>query len=319
MTDFSNIDWSDAATAQKAALAALTDITNVKTATAKKTYVKKVQDFSKYFSTSLGEKEKVGTKSFRMLPTHADPFQFAEKVYFHYLQVEKGKKFSKIYDPSQNGTTTDESPLNNARKVLNLHANEDVRKSAMKFKPKLFYIIRGIDRAAIADGVKFWRFASAYDGKGAMDKIESLITHYNSKKPGSGAFWNPIAGRDLVISISKDEQKGFSTITNIIVGDPEPLSEDKEQANAWMNDPIKWSEVYKINTPLDYLHIVAEGSVPFWDRDANAGVGGYVVKAIPEAAPQAIASAPAVQVPVSKAPEVVNESLASDLLVDLPF
>lgn len=319
MTDFSDIDWSDAATAQKAAQAALTDISDTKTKTAKKSFVKKEQDFSKYFTTNLPEKDKTGTKSFRMLPCSADPYQFAEKVYFHYLKVDS--KWLKIYDPSQNGATTDESPLNNARKALNSHANEEVRKSAMKFKPKLFYIIRGIDRDATADGVKFWRFGAAHDGKGPMDKIESLITVYNSKKPGSGAFWNPTAaGRDLIISINRDEQKKFCSITNIIVGDPEVLSTDDAQATAWLNDPIKWSEVFKINNPLNYLDIIAQGLTPVWDREANQGVGGYLAKETPETAAtvQPVASAP-VAAPVAKAAIVADEAQVVDLLVDLPF
>lgn len=318
MTDFSTIDWSDVATQQQAAQSSLKNLSDTKAETAKKSFVKKEQDFSKYFNINLTEKEKNGTKIFRMLPTLADPFQFAEKVYFHYLQVDK--KWVKIYDPSQNGTTTDDSPLNNARKVLNTHPNEDVRKSAMKFKPKLFFMIRGIDRAATADGVKFWRFSAAYDNKGIMDKIETLITIYNTKKPGGGAFWNPIAGRDLVLSISRDEQKGFCAITNIIVGDIEPLSENKEEANTWLNDPTKWSDIYKTNTPYEYLDIVASGSIPVWDKDAKNGTGGYVAKVISDGTTAPIASAPVVATaPVNTKSEIENVPIVSDLLVDLPF
>jgi hypothetical protein len=164
------------------------------------------------------------------------------------------------------------------------------------------------------------------------------------KKPGGGAFWNPIAGRDLIIALSRDEQRGFTKVSNMMVDDESPLSADAELTNKWLNDPTKWEDVYK-KYSTEYLRIVAEGSIPTWSKDANDGKGGYVAKAEDSiaGAPATSASAPAYNaptatsattatspaitaqntvaqnVPVSQPAVELNESATNISLDDLPF
>lgn len=311
MTDYSKVNWSEAAQV------ALTELNDTKEKRSSKKFEKKEVDLTKYFSINLGKTEKSGTKIFRMLPDQEDPRKFAKEVYFHYIQV--GKDWKKLYDPAQNNPQSDkESPLNDARKALNAHPDKEVKKQAMKYRPRLFYIIRGIERGKEHEGVKFWRFPSAHDGKGIMDKIESLISIYNNQAPGAGAFWNPIAGRDLIISTGKDETRGFTAVTNMIVSDVKALSDDQDQANAWLSDPTVWSDVYKTNTPIEYLRLVAEGSVPVWDKDQNK----YVAKTdddVTTAQAPAQAMAEVTAVPSADAVTEANESSVRLGLDDLPF
>jgi hypothetical protein len=295
MTDYSQVNWGDAVNV------ALADLNETKEKLTKKKFEKKEVDLTKYFSLNLGQNEKTGTKIFRILPDQENPLKFAKEVYFHYIQV--GKEWKKLYDPSQNRTIKDAiSPLNDARDALNAHPDKEVKKQAMKYRPKLFYIIRGIERGKEHEGIKFWRFPAVSDGSGIMDKIESLIGIYNQAAPGAGAFWNPIAGRDLIISLGKDEQRGFTKVANMIVSDPKPLHSDGAQSTAWLTDPIKWEDVYK-KFSTDYLTVVADGGVPTWSKEANNGQGGYVAKTEDDAqAPAATASAPVQTVTMSAAP-----------------
>lgn len=306
MTNFENVNWGDAVSV------ALADLNDTKEKNKSKKFEKKEVDLTKYFSLNLQQTEKTGQKIFRMLPNQDNPLKFATEVYFHHIQV--GKEWKKLYDPSQNKSIKDvESPLNDARDTLNANPDKEVKKTAMKYRPKLFYIIRGIERGKEHEGVKFWRFNQVQAGDGIMDKIESMIGIYNAGAPGAGAFWNPIAGRDLIISLGRDESRGFTKVTNMLVSDPKPLHSDKDQATAWLTDPIKWEDVYK-KYPVEYLRIVAEGNVPMWSKEA----GGYVAKTDDDGAPTASAQAPA-QAPIAQAAVTPGASAVTVDIEDLPF
>jgi hypothetical protein len=53
--------------------------------------------------------------------------------------------------------------------------------------------------------------------------------------------------------------------------DPAPISEDKDQAKAWLSDELTWTDVYS-KKPVEYLEAIAEGKTPKWDSEK----GGYV-------------------------------------------
>ena len=53
--------------------------------------------------------------------------------------------------------------------------------------------------------------------------------------------------------------------------DPAPVHEEKEQANAWINDELTWMDVYS-KKPVEYLEAIARGETPKWDSEK----GGYV-------------------------------------------
>jgi hypothetical protein len=149
---------------------------------------------------------------------------------------------------------------------------EEDKKIASSYRSREFYIVRGIERGKEHEGVKFWRFNKVSDGSGIMDKLIPLMKRLDDKKPGGGAIWRPDAeGRDIVISTVRDTSKskeGYTKVSQIMVEDPSVLSADEAQANTWLSDPTTWKDIYK-KKPIEFLHIVAEGSEPVWDKEAK--------------------------------------------------
>jgi hypothetical protein len=256
MLDYKNLDWGKATE----------EVTNDYAKAKEKTNngQKKTVDLTQYLSLQLPDGVNEGEVIFRILPNQDDPFKFYVKKRFHNIKV--GKNFTKLYDPAQDG---DESPLNDAYQILRNGDKED-QENAKKYRSSDYYIIRGVQRGKEAEGIKFWRFAHVGNGTGAMDKIQAIIKRLDAKKKGTGAIWNPIAGRDIYISLVKDTSKGkgkeFTKIASIQVEDPAPLSDNETQMESWLNDTKIWSDVYSKKS-LEYLRIVSEGGVPVWNSD----------------------------------------------------
>lgn len=267
--NFTNVDWN---------LAVQNTLADYEASKNKKTnnYENKV-DLTKYFTLALNDKETSGFKSFRILPLDATG-KWYEIGKFHKLKV--GKNWATLYDPAQDG---EESPLNKAYKHYINSTDPEEKKVAMNYRSKEFYIVRGIERGKEHEGIKFWRFPKVSDGSGIMDKILPMMKFLNEKNPGSGAFFNPINGCDLVINIVMDTKgagKPYPKASQIIFDNQSPLSTDSQQMNTWLNDPLTWRDVFKKKS-IEYLTIVAEGSEPFWDTDNKryiAKVGDMVVE-----------------------------------------
>lgn len=256
--DFKNIDWN------KAVQNSLADYEKSKNSAT--TSERREVDLTKYFTLALGEKENSGIRTFRILPLDADG-KWYEIVKFHNLKI--GKRWNKLYDPAQDG---EESPLNDMYKLLMKGDSED-KKIANNYRSRDFYIVRGIERGKEHEGVKFWRFPKVSDGSGIMDKIQPMMKFLNDKNPGSGAFFNPMMGRDLVISVVRDLSKGYTKVSQIIFDEPCAVSQDEEQTMTWLNDTQTWRDVYR-KKPIEFLRIVAEGSEPVWDSESK----GFVAK-----------------------------------------
>lgn len=153
-------------------------------------------------------------------------------------------------------------------------------KQACSFKYKYTYIVRVIDRDHEDEGVKFWRFNENSKGEGCYDKLMAIYNTRREQKP-DGTFYNIfdlMEGRDIVLTIkrvfdTKGNDTGKSSI-NITDGNfSKPLSQDIEQANAWINDQKKWSDAYRIKD-ANYMAIVADGKIPVKNRET----GQYVAK-----------------------------------------
>ena len=260
MVDYTKLDYSNAVTG------AFADYD--KTKEPKQDY--KV-DLKKYFSPSLAEGETSGEKQIRILPSTEDPMDFFITKNFQNLLV--GGKYQKLYDPAQDG---DESPLSELAKQLYADAKEEkdetkakaIKKIANNYLPRKFYILRVIERGKENEGVKYWRINHVTDGTGVLDKIKPLVTRLNNKEAGLGAIWQPIRGRDLILSLGRDS-KGYTKILTIQTDDVEsPISQDEKQMTDWLNDPTTWRDVYK-KKPIEYLRIVAEGGTPTFNKEAG--------------------------------------------------
>ena len=218
----------------------------------------KVFDLKNYFSTFIEKDVKTATKEIRVLPSADGGSPFVE-FHGHKIQVDgKWTTFACLRHEKN-----EPCPFCEAREALLAEGKESDKELAKKYNSKLMYIVKLIDRNAVDEGVKFWRFNHDYRKTGVMDKIHGIISAIKKDKE----FFNPINGRDLSININRD-QNNNPVVSSVVAQDVTPLSENAEQAAAWLADTRTWQDVYSLK-PYDYLEIIVKGGVPAWDKEAK--------------------------------------------------
>jgi len=148
--------------------------------------------------------------------------------------------------------------------------NDEIYKEAIKWEAKKFYIIRGIDKGAEKDGVKFWRFKHNYKNQGTLDKLLPILEEYTITHQAD--FSDPINGTDLTIIMTDSEFNGYvyKSISAITYRSKSPLSNDPIVMKQWLDDNTTWRDVFKPKsapniTPYEYLEMLANGANPYWD------------------------------------------------------
>ena len=139
------------------------------------------------------------------------------------------------------------------------------------YQPKNYWLVRCIDRAHEDHGVKFWRFPDAKNGDGIWDKIVSLI---ETKQRRGVEILDLYKGKDLVITVKRQPDSSGKEKMVYQIQDDEttrPLADTEEQMEMWVNDPMKWEDVYTIKD-YDYLSLVVEGEYPIWSKEENKWV-----------------------------------------------
>lgn len=207
----------------------------------------------KYLSIQLPKGQKSGKKRVRILPPKSEDDEIVSTVYYHTIYVNG--YFMRLYDPENNDGKY--SPLNEIRRGLYENGDEDSKKLASQYNPRLHYIFKVIDRDAPEDGPKFWRFAHNKKGEGIMDKLEEVLDE-------TGDVTDPDNGRDIILGLNTDNS-GITKIANIRCSDICPLSEDEQEREDWIYDEWTWKDVYKIHS-VDYLEVVAKGHTPTYDK-----------------------------------------------------
>lgn len=155
-------------------------------------------------------------------------------------------------------------------------SNDKIYKDAMSWDAKKFYIVRGVDKGATGDGVKFWRFKHNYRKQGVKDKLipalENFIDQYEVD------FTHPQLGTDVIISTFENKTptgKPFTDVANIMTRGQVTLADDPIVVKQWVDDPTIWRDVFKPAqapqlTSEEYLERIARGVDPYWDdTDAN--------------------------------------------------
>lgn len=303
MIDYTQVDWGKGAD---------TFASNYAKQAEKSTKGGNKVDLTQYLSLVLPDDVDEGEVVLRLLPNQDNPLEFYTVKKFHNIKV--GKNYVKLYDPAQDG---EESPLADKYAILRVGDKID-QDNAKTFISKDFFIVRCIQRGKEAEGVKFWRFAFNYKKTGIMDKIKPLIARLNEKNYGTGAIWNPIAGRDIVLSLVKDKSKGkaVTTVVSIQLDDEvTPLSKDKDLMNKWLSDSRTWKDVYSKKS-VEHLRIIADGGEPVWDAElkkivAKAGDDSKGISHTPYVTPTTTPTAP-----------TVNDEIDEDQYIemsDLPF
>jgi hypothetical protein len=169
--------------------------------------------------------------------------------------------------------------------------NKILLTASNKFESKLYYIIRGIDRGAEKDGVKFWRFKHNFKRQGIHDKLVQPIIHSYYKQ--SGKVYSDVEdGIDLLISVVDNSIPGSSRtyrdVSSIIPRYPaSKLSNDPLILKQWLDDKTSWRDVFKPKKApgideVKYLELAAEERVvgqtadmrntPYYDEDVKKWV-----------------------------------------------
>lgn len=146
-------------------------------------------------------------------------------------------------------------------------------------------VMRVIERGAEDDGPKFWKFNVRSDGKDPKNLIKNL---YKTRKQESidealeendgvlpkgfvpENILDLYEGKDLKVTISavfdKEGRRTNKTSISIVdYGKNKPLSKYDEDIDEWVNDEKVWSDVF-VAKPYEYLSIILDGEVPFYDK-----------------------------------------------------
>ena len=248
----------------------------------------------KYFTTLLPKGSKGEERRIRILPTKDGSSPFVE-VKFHEVQVDG--KWTKLYDPSQEGKR---SPLNEVHDALMATGVESDRETARTYRSRKFYIVKVIDRDHEQDGPKFWRFKHNAKGDGVIDKIFPIFRN-------KGDVTSPENGRDLILSLALTKAgtgKEYTVINSVLNDDASPLHTDTDVAKTWLDDETTWSDVYS-KKGEDYLEMIAKGEVPRWDTNSNKWVSNSTAEET-------------ISAPKSSTP-VVDPQVNDEADEDLPF
>ena len=185
---------------------------------------------------------------------------------------DKAKKMLAQQNPSLKGRKKETL---NADELVIYEKNRAIFTEANKWEAKKFYIVRGIDKGAEKDGVKFWRFKHNFKNQGTLDKLLPILKEY--MEINQADFSDIKIGTDLSITMSDSEFNGhvYKQISAITFRGKSPLHADALVMQQWLEDNINWREVFKPKQapgmpPYEFLEAVANGTNPYWDdTDAN--------------------------------------------------
>lgn len=288
-------------------------------------------DVKNYLQAKLGKDESQKTLVIRLLPFSPEggtPFQ---KVYMHQVRVDKAV--------SESGWKTLVCPIHNkfgdecpfcatAQKARELKQNATTEAEKKKYndieflnRAKEMWIVRCIERGHESDGVKFWLFSHSKKNDGVFDKIYNIFQkRLNAPKPCNIFDLND--GKDLEITLERNSLN--KTVINVIdSGERTPLSENYDEALAWINNPKKWNEVYTVK-PYDYMSILVEGGVPIYNREKKVYMDKEEIRIEMEAKQEKMAQESFMRYSkdYSAEPENINgvdtEKIA-EMIDDLPF
>lgn len=251
----------------------------------------KANEEKKYLTKEEIEKKTFKPKEddelFRILPDSNNETNI-EKAHFHEVMVNG---FSQtVYCPKHNDgkecalcdeyerikATQVENPNFNDKEDPITISNAVIYKEAVKYKPILFRIAKGIDKGSPKDGVKFWRFKENKKKEGIFDKIEPLIENF--VKNGSKPICDVELGADLQIKTVVDtipsNGKKYKKVNNISLSNPTPLYHDAKKIEEWVNDKMTWREIFRPNTlpglsGQQYLQAIIDDKVPVWNKETK--------------------------------------------------
>lgn len=143
----------------------------------------------------------------------------------------------------------------------------------LKDSTRVSYFVRCIERGKEADGVKFWKINSWASKKGPYDVIKNLAIQRNneSKEQGYGPLniFDYEKGFDFQLIFTRSAKSMKTEISISDVKFPSKLSNNPEEMERWINDPVKWDDMYKRKSE-EYLKIIADNGVPYYDKEKGS-------------------------------------------------
>lgn len=254
-----------------------------------------VFDEKNYLNVRLADNEDSKDLKIRLLPIDSESQTPFKRIYVHQMKVSKDVSANpwKSYiciektegiDKEKYGHKCPFCELNREAYKNFTEAKDEITKERWKKisldnLPKEATITRCIERGAEDDGPKFWKFNNRKDKTDPKGQIMELYkTRLQESREEGDTEENILdlrTGKDLKVTISQAaDNKSGATRTSVKVvdyGKNKPISVDEAQIAAWVNDPKKWSDVFTIK-PYDYLKIILEGDVPYYDKTLNKWV-----------------------------------------------
>ena len=250
-------------------------------------------DVKNYLNVKLKPGELSKELTIRLLPIDKDSNTPFKKIKMHPIKIEGvGWKnyvcLSKTEDIDHDkfGNKCPFCELNQKAYNASLEEKDPIEKKrwqriSLDNIPNDVVVVRCIERGAEEDGPKFWKFNLH---KKKDDPYHVMLDLYNTRKKEDedDGIENPInifdiyEGKDLIVKITAelDEQGKPTGKTSVTIKDKSrvtPLSTSKEQMEKWINDPKTWRDVF-VTKPYEYLSIIINGKVPYFDREQNKWV-----------------------------------------------
>lgn len=297
----------------------------------------KVSNFDEknYLNVRLEKGEEKKELRIRLLPIDKDSSTPFKIIHMHSVKVptEISKSGWKSYVCLNKTEDIDHDKLGNKCPFCELRyeaykrsteAENDVEKQrwqkiSFANKPIDVCVVRCIERGHEEDGPKFWKFAlhakkdDAYHRM--MDLFETRRQEGIEDGDDSVNIFDLYNGKDLKITINAVYEDGKwtnkTTVSVTDYGKEKPLSTDETQMEEWINDEKKWSDVF-VAKPYEYLSIVLDGDVPYFDSTT----GQWVKKNKTDEQPVK-SEVEAIEKEIQVAQEqIIDETQTSD---DLPF
>ena len=255
----------------------------------------KVFDEKNYLNIRLSDNQTTKELKFRLLPIDGESNTPFKKIHVHtvkvpkevspsgwksYICIEKTEGIDRnIYGSKCPFCEMNREAYKKFSEATEPTIKERWKKISLDNIPKEACIVRGIERGAEEDGPKFWKFNIRKDKTDPKGQIMELYKTRLEESREEGLEDENIldinTGKDLKITISlaSDNNQGENRTSLKIVdyGKNKPLSTDVNQMLEWVNDSKKWSDVFTIK-PYDYLSVILEGEIPFYDKTLNKWV-----------------------------------------------
>lgn len=245
---------------------------------------KVVFDNRNYLDFSIPEGQKTREITIRLLPVNPETKEMFQIVHLHNISVNKelnpnksGKKAYMCLGPKNTGINHEiygsKCPICEAQQKIwnkwheetDLTIKKELQKEASALNIREYCIVRCIERGKESEGPKFWRIPLRQDQTDAYHKI--ILLGETRRKEGLEAgvdinIFSLYQGRDLIITFTD----GTGAPTVVDKGISTPVTRDEELLVKWYYDEKKWSDVFSTK-PYDYLSLVFNGEVPWFDKE----------------------------------------------------